>query len=68
MENETGLTADRPSRRIMKIWARRITSGKAKPVMVYVGGSWTIHVLRGNRRGLQVSVGDLNGGGAIKEN
>ena len=47
---------DRPSRSVRKIWAKRIKSGKATPIMVYVGGSWTMHIVRGNKRVMQVPV------------
>ncbi len=62
-EPDNGVVVDRPSSRIMRVWAKRIKSGKSKPVMVYVGGKWTMHVVRGNKRVMQVPVGDLNDAG-----
>ena len=60
-ETDDGIVVDRPSSRIMRVWAKRIKSGKSKPVMVYVGGAWTMHVVRGNKRVMQVPIGDLYG-------
>lgn len=48
---------DVPSRAIRKVWADKILSGKTAPVMVYVGGAWTMHIVRGNKRVLQVPLG-----------
>lgn len=60
-ESKTGIV-DRPSRSVRKIWAKRIKSGKAVPIMVYVGGSWTMHIVRGNKRVMQVPVDAPHGG------
>lgn len=53
----TPVVRDVPSRAIRKVWADKILSGKTAPVMVYVGGAWTMHIVRGNKRVLQVPLG-----------
>lgn len=45
---------DRPSRRMMKTWARRIAQGAARPVPVFIGGAWSLQIERGEKRALQV--------------
>lgn len=48
---------DTPSAAMRKRWAKKITDGKAKPVMVYVGGQWSMNVQRGTKRVMRVNLG-----------
>lgn len=45
---------ERPSRRLIRTWGRRIAQGKVKGVAVYVNGGWSFHIPRGNRRVISV--------------
>ncbi len=44
------------SKRLLKAWGKRLAKGDAPIVPVYVNGSWTINVTRGNKRPLKVVV------------
>ena len=48
---------DAPSAAMRKRWAKKITEGKVRPVMVYVGGQWSMNVQRGTKRIMRVNVG-----------
>lgn len=47
---------DRPAKSLLKNWGRKLASGRAEVVPVYVGGEWTFQIMRGNKRVLQVPV------------
>ena len=55
-KNGTPLPQDRPSRRILRTWARRIKNGEANTIPVYVGGSWSLQIMRGHKRALQLGL------------
>ncbi len=59
MTNNSDVLVDRPSRRMMNTWSKRLRTGKATPVPIYIGGSWSMMVLRGNKRVMQLSIGGL---------
>ena len=52
----TPLPQDRPSRRMLKIWAKRIAGGQASTIPVFVGGAWTLNIPRGHKRVLQLAL------------
>ncbi len=41
---------------MLRTWAKRIGRGNAVTVPVFTGGEWTLQVLRGHKRVLQVPV------------
>lgn len=47
---------ERPSRRILRIWAKRIARGKAPLFPVFVGGIWKVQISRGHKRILELAV------------
>lgn len=49
-------SGERPSQRMLRTWAKRIRKGSAIPIPVYVGGAWSLQVLRGHKRVLQLSL------------
>lgn len=51
----TPLAQDRPSRRMLKIWAKRVAGGQASTIPVFVGGAWTLNIPRGHKRVLRLS-------------
>ena len=51
------IALDAPSTSMRRRWAKRISDGKSKPVIVYVGGQWSIDVLRGRKRTMRVNIG-----------
>ncbi len=53
---ESTLPRERPSARMLRTWAKRITRGNAVTIPVFTGGAWTLQVLRGHKRVLQVPV------------
>jgi len=48
--------ANRPANTLLRAWGKRMAKGKAVVIPVYVGGTWTLQVPRGNKRVLRVSV------------
>ena len=50
------LPQDRPSQRMLKTWAKRIKHGRAATVPVFVGGKWSLQILRGHKRVLQLGL------------
>lgn len=48
---------DAPSAAMRKRWAKKIAEGKSKPIIVYVGGQWSLNVVRGTKRIMRVNVG-----------
>ncbi|MBI3299180.1 MAG: hypothetical protein HYZ75_13510 [Elusimicrobia bacterium] len=58
MTNNNDVPVDRPSRRMMKIWSKRLKLGQANSVPVYIGGSWSMMVVRGNKRVMQLTLGE----------
>ncbi|MBI5595675.1 MAG: hypothetical protein HY928_06240 [Elusimicrobia bacterium] len=48
---------DAPSAAMRKRWAKKIAEGTARPVMVYVGGQWSMNVQRGTKRVMRVNLG-----------
>jgi len=55
MTNEE-ITRDLPSRRMLKNWAKRIAQGTVKPIPVYVGGAWSLQIMRGKKRRLMLEL------------
>lgn len=51
------LELDEPSAAMRQRWAKRIAAGTAKPIPVFVGGAWSVNVVRGNKRILRMQVG-----------
>jgi hypothetical protein len=54
------LIQDRPAPSLLKSWGKRMSEGRANVIPVYVGGSWTLQVPRGNKRVLTVPVRSNN--------
>lgn len=50
-------TPAKPSQRMLRIWARRLARGRARPIPVFVGGAWSLQILRGHKRVLRLPVG-----------
>lgn len=48
---------DAPSAAMRRRWAKKIAEGKSKPVIVYVGGQWSLNVVRGTKRIMRVNFG-----------
>jgi hypothetical protein len=49
------LDAASPSMR--RRWAKKLADGRAKSVIIYVGGQWSVSVQRGNKRMMRVNLG-----------
>ena len=47
---------DRPAATLLRSWGKRMSDGKARVIPIYVGGSWSVAVPRGNKRVLSVNV------------
>ena len=47
---------EQPSRALLKSWGEKITSGEAKIVPVFVGGSWNFQIPRNGRRVISMNV------------
>ena len=53
---EGELLRDKPAKTLLRSWGKRMSLGSAAMIPVYVGGSWTLQIPRGNKRMLQVPV------------
>ena len=47
---------DKPAASLLRSWGKRMSAGQAAMIPVYVGGSWTLQIPRGNKRVLQLAV------------
>jgi len=47
---------DEVSDRMRRRWAKSISDGVTKPVLLYVGGQWSLNVTRGGKRSMRISV------------
>ncbi|MBI3299239.1 MAG: hypothetical protein HYZ75_13810 [Elusimicrobia bacterium] len=45
---------DRPAATLLKSWGKKISSGSASGIPVFIGGTWSLAVPRGNKRILQL--------------
>lgn len=50
------LTKEKPSHRMLNNWAKRVASGEAKAIPVYVGGAWSLQIQRGKKRRITVAL------------
>ena len=51
--------AERPAATLLRSWGKRMSDGKAVVIPIYVGGSWTLAVPRGNKRVLSLNVSSV---------
>ena len=49
---------DKPAKTLIKAWGKKMAQGSAVIIPVFIGGSWTLQVPRGNKRMLQFQVGN----------
>lgn len=54
--DETKFVAENLKRQTLRKLSRRIETGAAKTVPVFIGGRWATHLVRLRRRNLQLSV------------
>ena len=47
---------DKPAKTLIKSWGKKMAQGSAVIIPVFVGGSWSLQVPRGNKRVLQFQV------------
>lgn len=47
---------DRPAASLLRSWGKRMSDGKATMIPIFVGGSWSVAVPRGNKRVLSLNV------------
>ena len=53
---EYAIPQDKPAATLVKSWGKRMAQGQARVVPVFVGGSWTLQIPRGNKRVLTVKI------------
>jgi len=51
---------DRPAASLVRSWTKRMSQGGVPMIPVFIGGSWSLAVQRGNKRILQFSLTDKN--------
>ena len=56
MDAEPPVVKDRPAASLLRSWGKRMSQGSVSPIPVFIGGSWSLAVPRGNKRILQVAV------------
>lgn len=55
-ENDEKPIQDKPAASLLRSWGKRMSQGEAAVIPVFVGGSWTLQIPRGNKRVLQLAV------------
>jgi hypothetical protein len=55
-DESTTKPVDRPAATLLRSWGKRMSDGKARVIPIYVGGSWSVAVPRGNKRVLSVNI------------
>lgn len=60
-EPEAAVVKDRPAASLLRSWGKRMSQGSVAPIPVFIGGTWSLAVPRGNKRILQVAV-EMNKG------
>ena len=56
MEKDERPIQDKPAASLLKSWGKRMSTGEAAVIPVYIGGAWSIQIPRGNKRVLQLAV------------
>jgi len=56
IEADPPLVKDRPAASLLRSWGKRMSQGSVSPIPVFIGGTWSLAVPRGNKRILQVAV------------
>jgi len=45
-----------PNASLLKAWGKRLAKGNVPMIPIFVGGAWSLQVVRGNKRVLRVKV------------
>lgn len=56
LEADAPVVKDRPAASLLRSWGKRMSQGSVAPIPVFIGGTWSLAVPRGNKRILQVAV------------
>ncbi len=60
-EADAPVVKDRPAASLLRSWGKRMSQGSVAPIPVFIGGTWSLAVPRGNKRILQVAI-EMNKG------
>ncbi|MBI5597380.1 MAG: hypothetical protein HY928_14905 [Elusimicrobia bacterium] len=55
------IVKDRPAASLLRSWGKRMSAGSVAPIPVFIGGTWSLAVPRGNKRILQLPI-EMNRG------
>lgn len=58
---DTAIVKDRPAASLLRSWGKRMSAGSVAPIPVFIGGTWSLAVPRGNKRILQLPI-EMNRG------
>lgn len=47
---------EKPADTLLRSWGKKMSLGKAAVIPVFIGGSWTLQIPRGNKRVLTVKI------------
>ena len=56
MDENAPKASNRPAPTLLRAWGKRMAKGHATVIPVFVGGSWSLQVPRGNKRFLRLNV------------
>ncbi|MFA5140048.1 MAG: hypothetical protein WC728_12520 [Elusimicrobiota bacterium] len=55
-QDDTEVIREKPADTLLRSWGKKMSLGKAAVIPVFVGGSWTLQIPRGNKRVLTVKI------------
>jgi hypothetical protein len=58
LDASSGISREKPSKRMLRTWVKKVAAQRADTFPVYVNGSWTLQVFRGKKRMLSLKLGE----------
>jgi len=61
MDESGAITRERPSKRMLRTWVKKVAADRAETFPVYINGSWSLQVFRGKKRMISLKLGEKLG-------
>ncbi len=58
LQESEGITREKPSKRMLRTWVKKVADNSAGTFPVYMNGEWTLNVFRGKKRMISLKLGD----------
>ena len=57
LDQSGAIIRERPSKRMLRTWVKKVAANNAETFPVFINGSWTLHVARGKKRMISLKLG-----------